>query len=218
MAALRRLGRGDVSVLTERLNRQIDRATDHILRRTGETDRALARDVAVISGVALTMLSIKVLKLLPGLPFAPGHKGVLLIPLYFVAARMTRSRAGATWTGLTMGAVAFLMGDGKWGVFEILKHTAPGVLADLLVPLTGRSHSRWLWSAVGMVAALGRFATVTVIALCVQPPAVVYALLIPGLALHGTFGVLSGIVTAPLMRSIDDASDKKKLTEPLEVA
>ena len=31
------------------------------------------------------MLGIKALKLLPGIPFAPGHKLVLLTPLYVVA-------------------------------------------------------------------------------------------------------------------------------------
>jgi len=36
-------------------------------------DRVLVRDIAVVAGVALTMLGIKMVKLLPGLPFAPGR-------------------------------------------------------------------------------------------------------------------------------------------------
>ncbi|RMH40491.1 MAG: hypothetical protein D6689_13650 [Deltaproteobacteria bacterium] len=208
-AALGRLGRGDMTRLVSRIDAQIDRAADYIVAHTGEADRGRARDVAVIAGMALTMLSVKVLKLLPGLPFAPGHKGVVLIPLYFVAARLTRARFGATWTGLTMGAVAFLMGDGRYGVFEIFKHVAPGLLADVLVPVVPRNAGRAAWAAVGAVTALGRFATVTAIALCVQPPAVVYALLVPGLIVHGTFGVLSSIVTAPLLRAIDARSSTR---------
>ncbi len=157
------------------------------------------------------MLGIKVLKLLPGVPFAPGHKGVLLIPLYFVAAATTRTRAGATLAGLTMGTVSFLLGDGRYGVFEIAKHVAPGVLIDLLWGVAqrlaggasgGRGRRLVVWTAVGLIAALGRLATVTAIALAVQPPAIVFAVLVPGLIVHGTFGALSGLVTAPLLVAI----------------
>jgi hypothetical protein len=132
------------------------------------------RDVAVVAGIALTMLGIKALKILPGLPFAPGHKGVILIPLYIAAGALTRSRLGATLTGLTMGTVAFLMGDGRYGVFEIAKHVAPGVLVDLLLPLMGRRpqlRGVVAWSLFGLIVALGRFATVTAHRAGVQAPA-----------------------------------------------
>lgn len=202
---LGRLARGDVSVLAERLRRHIERAEAHLVKVAGsEVSRAVLRDVAVIAGITLTMLGIKALKLLPGIPFAPGHKGVLLIPLYIAAGLLTRSRAGATLTGLTMGAVAFLLGDGRYGVFEICKHVAPGALVDLGAPLLrGRDHRVWTWSLLGLIVALGRYATVTVIALAVQAPAVVYAVLLPGLIVHGVFGLLSGIVTAPLVRAVE---------------
>ena len=225
-SGLRRLARGDVSLLVERMHQQVARAQQHISTSAalgpasaaseparsqsqepgpdGEV-RALGADIAVIAGVALTMLSIKALKLLPGIPFAPGHKGVILIPLYIAAGLLTRGRAGATITGLTMGTVAFLLGDGRYGVFEIAKHVAPGVIVDLLVPLVrGRERSLrlWAWSLLGLAVALGRYATVTVIALAVQAPAVVYAVLLPGLLVHAVFGVLSGLVSAPLVRAM----------------
>jgi len=201
--ALGRLARGDVSPMVKSLNRHLARVEQFLAERDPELSPHAARDAAVIAGVALTMLGIKILKLLPGLPFAPGHKGVLLIPLYFVAASMTRTRLGATWTGLTMGIVAFLLGDGRYGVFEIAKHVAPGLLVDLLFPLIAARRGAIAWSIVGLIAALGRFATITLIALAVQPPAIVYAVLLPGLAVHGIFGALSGLVTAPLLRALD---------------
>ena len=205
--SLKRIARGDVTPMTKALNRHLARVEQHLAERDPDLPPHAARDAAVIAGVALTMLGIKVLKLLPGLPFAPGHKGVLLIPLYFVAASMTRSRLGATWTGLTMGTVAFLLGDGRYGVFEIAKHVTPGLLVDLLFPLIRRYRGALAWSVVGLIAALGRFATITVIALAVQPPAIVYAVLIPGLLVHAIFGALSGLVTAPLLRALDGPSE-----------
>ncbi|MCA9676099.1 MAG: hypothetical protein KC464_13755, partial [Myxococcales bacterium] len=208
-AGVKRLARGDVSTLTRALHRHVDRVERHLAERDPDLPPRAARDTAVIAGVALTMLGIKVLKLLPGLPFAPGHKGVLLIPLYLVAASMTRTRAGATLTGLTMGTVAFLMGDGRYGVFEIAKHVAPGIFIDLLfaparaLARGGRFRRVLAWSMLGLIAALGRFATITLIALAVQPPAIVFAVLIPGLVVHATFGALSGLVTAPLIAALD---------------
>lgn len=240
-AGLRRLARGDVSVLVDRLYHHVDRVEAHVAATLDTGDAApdaereaatttdgddegggtggggdgqpmanphLARDVAVISGIALTMLGIKALKLLPGLPFAPGHKGVILIPLFIVAGFMTRSRAGATITGCTMGTVAFLLGDGRYGIFEIAKHITPGILVDLFMPfmrgLASRRKSIQVaaWPVFGVVIALGRFATVTAIALTVQAPALVYALLIPGLAIHATFGALSGLVAVPLLAAL----------------
>ena len=218
---LKRLGSGDVSALTDPLLHHIARVERYIAGNTeGEPGdakaRAFAREVAVIAGISLTMLGIKMLKLLPGLPFAPGHKGVLLIPLYFAARALGKSRFAATLTGLTMGTAAFLLGDGRWGVFEIAKHVAPGLLVDLLMPLLLRAPARasvLAWSLVGTIVALGRFATVTAIALTVQAPALVFAFLIPGLLIHGIFGALSGIVTAPLVRALLRGPPANNLTD-----
>src|SRR6185436_19984040 len=83
------------------------------------------RDAAVIAGISLTMLSFKAVKVLPNIPFLPGYKQAVFTPLYILASVLTTTRAGATITGATMGTVAFLQGDGRYGVFEILKHVAP---------------------------------------------------------------------------------------------
>ncbi len=152
------------------------------------------------------MLGIKALKILPNVPFAPGHKLVLLTPLYVAAVPLTKSRLGATWTGLTMGVAAFLLGDGKYGVFEILKHITPGLVCDALVPLlvtramvTGRDPGRWTLAAVGAAAGAARFATIFSVTLLVQPPAIAFAFLLPGLAIHTTFGAISGYVSRALL-------------------
>lgn len=199
--------RGDVGFLTARLDRQIDRAEQHVDDVPGAA--GVTADVATIAGVAATMLGIKALKILPNIPFAPGHKLVLLTPLYIVASLYSRSRFGATWTGLTMGVVAFLLGDGKYGVFEIAKHVVPGLLCDIFVPRLARwslaSSSRLAgpiaWSVAGGVIAAGRFATIFAVTLFVQAPAVAWAFLVPGATVHVTFGVLSGYVSHHLVRA-----------------
>jgi hypothetical protein len=149
------------------------------------------------------MLGIKALKVLPSIPFAPGHKLVLLTPLYIVAALRTRTRAGATLTGLVMGSVAFLLGDGRYGIFEIAKHVAPGLLCDLFVPFVrSRKPGVFSWSVLGGLMGVGRFATIFMVTLVVQAPRVAWAILVPGLIVHTTFGVLSGLVSAPLVQRL----------------
>jgi hypothetical protein len=205
--AIRRLGQGDVSPLVARLQQHIARVETYAASQVSEKEgRVPVRDVAVIAGVSLTMLGIKAVKTLPGLPFAPGHKMVVLLPLYVVAARLTGVRFGATYTGLTMGTVAFLMGDGRYGIFEILKHVTPGLLCDLILPLmlaAPRSPGRLAWSLFGSIVGAGRFATVFAIVLAAQPPAVAYAILLPGLATDVVFGFLSGYVTFHVVRAVD---------------
>jgi hypothetical protein len=173
------------------------------------------RDVAIIAGVSLTMLGVKALKILPGIPFAPGYKIIILTPLYIVAALLTRTRFGGTLTGLTMGTVAFLLGDGKYGIFEIFKHLSPGLVCDALVPVMvrgGRMPSGLQWSLFGALVGAARFATVFVIVVMVQAPAVAYAFLLPGICIHVGFGAASGYISYHVVRAVS------RLREEYEMA
>ena len=87
----------------------------------------------------------------------------------------------------------------------MLFRSAPGLLCDLVVPLVVRIHGdkkpgAAAWSIVGGIMGLGRFATIFSIMLLVQPPALAWAFLVPGLLVHTTFGVLSGLISSPLIR------------------
>jgi len=202
LTAVKRLGRGDVAPLIGRLESQIARAEKHVATQFGR--HPWVRDVALIAGISLTMLGFKAIKILPSIPFAPGYKLVILTPFYILASLLTRTRVGATLAGLTMGTVAFLMGDGRYGIFEIAKHVAPGVVSDLGVPLLvrgGRQPGPLSWSLLGTLMAVGRMATIFCIVLTVQAPRVAYALLLPGLAFQCTFGALSGYVSYQLVRA-----------------
>src|SRR5690606_38413397 len=95
--------------------------------------------------------------------------------------------------------------DGRYGVFEILKHVAPGIVCDLAVPLAvrgGRVPGALGWCTVGGVMGMARFATIFTVTLAVQPPALAWAILIPGFAIHTTFGALSGLVCVPLVKAV----------------
>ena len=211
LAAVKRLARGDVGVLVGALERGIRRAEQFTSERAAPEHRGIVADAAVIAGVALAMLGIKMVKILPSIPFAPGHKLVLLTPLYVAASVLTRSRWGATATGLVMGTVAFLSGDGKYGVFEILKHVIPGVLCDLSVPLLvagGRRPGKVTWMLHGALVAAGRYASIFAVTLLAQPPALAFAFLVPGLTVHVVFGVLAGLLVRPVLTALEPSFQK----------
>ena len=208
-STIKGIARGDLTPLVHRLEGDIDRAQhqveDAMTHDGAKAPKERARDIAIIAGVSVAMLGVKALKILPSIPFAPGHKFVVLTPLYLLATRKTHMRFGATMTGLTMGTVAFLMGDGRYGIFEILKHVVPGLVSDLCLPVLLRNRApdmpppAWVCALLGGLMGAGRFATVFCVTLAVQPPRVAFAMLIPGFVVHTGFGLLAGLVSKPVL-------------------
>src|SRR5207302_5425225 len=163
----------------------------------------LVHDIGIVTGIALCMASVKVIKLLPGLPFAPGHKALLLFPLYVLASRLTHSGWGGTAAGSIMGVIGFLQGDGRFGILEIFKHVAPGLVIDVGEPFV-RRWPPWAlgYCVLGFFAAIARTATEFVVVLLLGARAEIYLFpgvkLLPGLVA----GVLSGFVSVFLLRVV----------------
>src|SRR5262249_12827227 len=108
-----------------------------------------------------------------------------------------------------------------------LKHVAPGVVCDLVVPplVRGRGAERRLpgvftWSVVGGVIGAARFATIFVVTLAVQAPAVAWAILVPGVSVHTLFGVLSGVVSYQLLKPLKEfrRADEGPIAAPRDEA
>jgi len=163
----------------------------------------IGRDVAIITGIGLCMASLKMLRILPGLPFASGYKTFLLFPLYVLAARLTQSRWGATAAGSIMGVIGFLQGDGRFGVLEILKHVAPGLVIDVGEPLV-RRWPPWAlgYCVLGFFAAIARTATDFVVVLLLGARAEIYLFPAVKLVPNLIAGVLSGFVSVFVLRAI----------------
>ncbi len=209
LLTVRRLLRGEIGGFAEAIHANIDRAGERA-RLHGGIGVQLAHDTGVVTGIALCMASVKVLKILPGLPFAPGHKVVLLFPLYVLASRLTYSRWGATAAGSIMGVIAFLQGDGRFGVLEILKHIAPGLVIDIGEPFVRRLPS-WAFGycLLGFAAAVARISTDLLLVVLLGARAEVYlfpaAVLVPNLIA----GLLSGFVTTYVLRAFARSAGTK---------
>ena len=195
-SAIREISRGDFSAFVKTIKGNMALAAGRAPDAGRCLDPSLAHDVAVVTGVALCMASIKVVKVLPGLPFASGHKTLLLFPLYILASSLTHSRWGGTAAGSIMGVIGFLQGDGRFGVLEVLKHIAPGLVIDLGVPLARRLPS-WAFGycLLGFAAAIARTATELLIVLLLGARAEIY--LFPAAKLVPTTGMVIVVNAEP---------------------
>ncbi len=207
--SVKRLKNGDFNFFVEMIEHGLARSRAYIgSQQQGHASRVDPRtlhDVSIISGLCLLMLTTKLLKVLPGIPFAPGYKITFLVPLYILAAELTHTRFGGTITGTTVGVISFLFGDGRFGIFEILKHIAPGLVVDLFAPLTRRwmaKPSRLMFILLGSLCALARTTTMLAVVFFVEGNALLYALV----GFQGVsqlfFGALSGFVTFYLVKSL----------------
>lgn len=207
-ATLRRILKGEMDFLPGLIDSSVARARG---AASAMSTAAMRDDVAVISGVCLLMLGTKLAKILPGIPFAPGYKTALLLPLYFVAADRTRMRFGATVAGTTLGVISFLFGDGRYGVFEILKHMAPGLVVDAAAPAFDAVRGRTVpFVIVSALAAAARLTSILAVVWLVDGNAALYA----AAAIQGSsqlaFGAASGVVAARLLRTRTDPEPSKE--------
>jgi len=209
LSTVKQLLRGNIGGFVQTIRANIERAGERV---GDESDRRLSarlvHDIGIVTGIALCMASIKMFRILPGLPFAPGHKALLLFPLYVLASHLTHSRWGGTAAGCVMGVIGFLQGDGRFGVLEILKHAAPGLVIDLAGPLVRRLPAWALgYCFLGLVAAAGRVTTELVLVLLLGARAEVYlfpaAVLVPNLLA----GFLSAFVTFIVLRAFTRSED-----------
>lgn len=209
--AVTRLGRyldtvrsGDTKLLEAPLRQAIDRARAQASTQHPDAPPEVLHDAVVIAAASSVLLSMKLIRTLPGLPFAPGHKNAVMLPLYILAGELTQSRAGATICGLVTGFMSFLMGDGRYGVFEIIKHIVPGVMVDALHPLVRTLGLRvGVYSAFGFVLAAGRFAADVVVAALLGAPGAFWAYIGGAALTHLAAGALSGFVTVPMLRAVE---------------
>lgn len=207
---LRRVLSGDIAFFTTAVQQSMARARTHVEQESaGRLDSRMAHDVAVITGISLMMVSMKMLKLLPGIPFFSGYKTLLLYPLYILAADLTYSRWGGTVVGTVMGVIGFLQGDGRYGAFEILKHAVPGFVIDMVWPLVRRlPRSMVVFCVLGFLTAIARTSAEFATVLLLRPRDEIYLFPFFKLVPNVIAGTLSGMVTyflLPVFRGAEPA-------------
>ncbi len=189
---------GDITVITDWFARHFRKARCTLADQYQEVPARMIHDLTVVLSVSLAIMSLKLLQIMPGLPLAPGHKNVLVIPLLLFAARATHGRFGATTTSLVVGIVSFMLGYGKYCILELAHFLVPGVLADVLTPLaraSSRSGRLLQFIVIGAILGLGRFAANFLIIVLAGAPQLAFVLYVPMLVSQIVFGATSGFVS-----------------------
>jgi Cobalt transport protein len=197
---------GNLTFITDMVERGLDRAERLVARANPDLEAGQAKDIAIIVGMATAIMGTKLLQVLPGIPIAPGHKNVVIIPFLLLASRLTRARFGGLWTGLTAGVVSVLSGYGQYGILEIAQFAVPGLMADVLVPFVRPSHPKWLkfieFGLVGGLLGIGRFTANVLVILLAGAPGAAFVLYLPMLASQIFFGAISAFVSMVVLDSV----------------
>ncbi|MGQ0587523.1 MAG: hypothetical protein ACT4PK_10030 [Gammaproteobacteria bacterium] len=194
---------GRVQRFSEIFERALERSRNWLAERYPQLDAGRVRDLSIVLALCLTVMGLKVLQVLPGIPFASGHKNILIVPLFLYAAQATGMRFGGFAAGTAVGIVSFLLGYGKFGVLEIAHFALPGLLADLLTPwlrATSAGGRLAQYALAGAVLGLGRFAANFLAILLAGAPGVAFLLFAPLLISQVAFGALSCFVSVLLIK------------------
>jgi hypothetical protein len=194
---------GRVPAFTEALERALERARRWLAERYPELTPERVRDLSLVLALCLVVMGLKVLQVLPGIPFASGHKNVLIVPLLLYVAQATHMRFGGFAAGTAVGIVSFLLGYGKFGVLEIAHFAVPGLLADLITPwlrATTPGGRLVQYALAGALLGLGRFAANFLAIMLAGAPDVAFLLFAPLLISQVVFGALSCFVSVLLIK------------------
>ena len=162
-------------------------------------------DVVVLSTFSFIVTMIRFMKITPGLPIAPGHKNVLIIPFFILAGRMSNKMFPATSIGLISGLVHMMAGFGKYGPLGPLQFMVPGILIDVLNRVFKNSNSILIFGLMGLIAGAGRVAAELALAAMVGMPPEFYLVYSPFIFMQCLFGLLSAPVTKYLYNNLQNA-------------
>ena len=103
-----------------------------------------------------------------------------------------------------MGVIGFLQGDGRFGILEMLKHLAPGVVVDLAQPCIRRLPGWALgYCLLGLAAAAARTTTEFSLVAMLGARAEIYIFPMAKLVPNLLAGFLSGFTTLFVLRAFD---------------
>ena len=179
------------------IEKNIQKSDNLLIQNYPEISQTKRKDILVILTVVVAIMSLKFLQLMPGLPIAPGHKNLLVIPLIILASLSTHMKNGGLAAGFATGIVSFLMGFGKFGIFEVFHFALPGLVSDWLYPLIKNNQGNWLivkLAIIGAILGFTRFVANILILLLVGTPQIALIVMTPMLISQIVFGALSSII------------------------
>lgn len=156
-------------------------------------------ELANIASSSALIVLVRFIKIAPGLPIAPGHKNVLIVPFFIAGSYNSKTPWSGSKIGFFSGSIHFMSGFGKYGPLGILQFVLLGGVIDALLFLFRRPSSLLVCAIIGLFAGLFRVISEIFIAWILNVPLEFYLFYLPFIASHCIFGALSAPVTKQLL-------------------
>ena len=166
-------------------------------------------DLASIASSSALIVLVRFIKIAAGLPIAPGHKNVLIVPFFIVGARTSNTAWPGAKIGFYSGVIHFMSGFGKYGPLGVLQFFLLGAVIDGMLSVFRNLNSLAVCGFIGFVAGLFRVSTEIFIAWLLDVPLEFYLFYLPFIAAHCIFGALSAPVTKQLLTRFSDKGFQK---------
>lgn len=159
---------------------------------------------ATIASSTLAITLIRMVKIAPGLPLAPGHKNILVIPVFIHGIHKSEKKLAGLQIGSISGILHFSMGFGKFGPLGILEFGVLGLVIDLMLKLPVKKTNLLYLMAIGAIGGLTRIATEIALAYILGMTSVFYILYLPYIISQISFGIASGFISRALLKTNDN--------------
>ena len=159
---------------------------------------------AAIGAASLAVTLIRMVKIAPGLPLAPGHKNVLLVPVFIHGIKHSDVRFSGSKIGLISGILHFSMGFGKYGPLGIFQFALLGWVMDALLAIGPKKPGLAYLALVGGGAGLTRVSSEIILSFALGMPKEFYLLYLPYVISQTAFGAGSCFITKSILKESKD--------------
>ena len=171
-------------------------------------DRFKGSSNASVAASALAITLIRMVKIAPGLPLAPGHKSVLVFPVFIYGILKSDKKFAGLQIGSIAGILHFSMGFGKFGPLGILEFSIVGLVIDLMLRLPFKKTNLFFLMLIGGICGLVRISIEILLAYSLLPQgenselSIAFILLyLPYIISQVSFGIASGFVSRALLKA-----------------
>ncbi len=157
-----------------------------------------------VASSALAITLIRMVKVAPGLPLAPGHKNILVIPVFIHAIEKSEKKFAGVQIGSISGILHFSMGFGKFGPLGIFEFAILGGVIDLMLKLPIKKTNLVYLMCIGAVGGLTRIATEILIAYALGMSSAFFIIILPYIISQISFGIASGFISRAILKNKND--------------
>ncbi len=163
---------------------------------------------AIVASSSLSLTLIRMVKIAPGLPLAPGHKNILMFPVFIYGILKSEKKSAGLQIGFISGVLHFTMGFGKYGPLGIVQFALLGWVFDLVLKLPFKKENLFYLMFVGAIGGVVRVFTEIILAFALGMPNSFYLLYLPYIISQVAFGIASGFISKAILKTNENEQER----------